>query len=210
MTQPLSHLKGKRILAVDDEQDILESIENILDEAHVDGARDYESASRKIRENPYDLAILDFSQIIKYVPRSVDALNNRGSAYFKSGKPDLAIQDYNAAIKVDPNDADLYYNRAVVHLSKGDKEKATADFQKAAKMGQNEARKYLGMKPVKKAPNARQASSGGGWRMDLSNVEIPSTTATGKIHGENFTIDAAKIQSGILTLRQGKDFFPGF
>jgi CheY-like chemotaxis protein len=59
MTQPLSHLKGKRILAVDDEQDILESIEDILDEARVDGARDYESASLKIRENRYDLAILD-------------------------------------------------------------------------------------------------------------------------------------------------------
>lgn len=58
-TQPLSHLKGKRILAVDDEQDILESIEDILDLAHVDRARDYESASRKIRENRYDLAILD-------------------------------------------------------------------------------------------------------------------------------------------------------
>ena len=59
MTQPLSHLKGKRILAVDDEQDILESIEDILDEARVDGARDYESASFKIKENRYDLAILD-------------------------------------------------------------------------------------------------------------------------------------------------------
>ena len=59
MTQPRSYLKGKRILAVDDEQDILESIEDMLDEAHVDGARDYGSASRKIRENRYDLAILD-------------------------------------------------------------------------------------------------------------------------------------------------------
>ena len=58
-TQPRSYLKGKRILAVDDEQDILESIEDILDEAHVEGSRDYESASRKIRENRYDLAILD-------------------------------------------------------------------------------------------------------------------------------------------------------
>jgi len=59
MTQPLSHLKGKRILAVDDEQDIIESIQDILDEAHVDGACDYENASRKIRKNRYDLAILD-------------------------------------------------------------------------------------------------------------------------------------------------------
>ncbi|MEW6671725.1 MAG: response regulator [Thermodesulfobacteriota bacterium] len=59
MTQSQSFFKGKRILAVDDEQDIIESIEDILDTAHVDGARDYESALLKIRENRYDLAILD-------------------------------------------------------------------------------------------------------------------------------------------------------
>lgn len=58
-TQPLARLKGKHILAVDDEQDILESIEDILDEAHVDRARDYETALRKIMANRYDLAILD-------------------------------------------------------------------------------------------------------------------------------------------------------
>ena len=54
-----SYLKGKHILAVDDEEDILETIEDILDEARIDRARDYESASQRIRENRYDLAILD-------------------------------------------------------------------------------------------------------------------------------------------------------
>lgn len=54
-----SRLKGKRILAVDDEEDILETIEDILDEADLDLAGDYSTASRKIRQNRYDLAILD-------------------------------------------------------------------------------------------------------------------------------------------------------
>jgi DNA-binding response OmpR family regulator len=54
-----SYIKGKKILAVDDEQDILETIEDILEGAHVDRALDYETASRKIRETRYDLAILD-------------------------------------------------------------------------------------------------------------------------------------------------------
>ena len=43
-------LAGKSILAVDDEADILETIEDILEEANVDTARDYESASDKIRK----------------------------------------------------------------------------------------------------------------------------------------------------------------
>lgn len=54
-----SRLKGKRILAVDDEPDILETIEDILDEADLDLASDYAGASAKIRKNRYDLAILD-------------------------------------------------------------------------------------------------------------------------------------------------------
>jgi len=54
-----SRLKGKRILAVDDEEDILETIEDILDEADLDLAGDYDTASRKIQQNRYDLAILD-------------------------------------------------------------------------------------------------------------------------------------------------------
>ena len=59
MAETASYLKGKHILAVDDEEDILETIEDILDQATIDTARDYESASQKIKENRYDLAILD-------------------------------------------------------------------------------------------------------------------------------------------------------
>ena len=50
-----SRLKGKRILAVDDEEDILETIEDILDGAVLDLAGDYDTASRKIRQDRYDL-----------------------------------------------------------------------------------------------------------------------------------------------------------
>ncbi len=59
MTETTPYLTGKHILAVDDEDDILETIEDMLDEAIVDTARDYESASDKIKHHHYDLAILD-------------------------------------------------------------------------------------------------------------------------------------------------------
>lgn len=54
-----SYLKGKHILAVDDEKDILDTIADILEGAQVDRALDYDTASRKIKEGRYDLAILD-------------------------------------------------------------------------------------------------------------------------------------------------------
>ncbi|NOX35354.1 MAG: response regulator [Deltaproteobacteria bacterium] len=59
MTQTDSFLKDKHILAVDDEWDVVETIQEILDEAKVDVAQDYETASQKIIQTQYDLAILD-------------------------------------------------------------------------------------------------------------------------------------------------------
>ncbi|MCF8091860.1 MAG: response regulator [Desulfotignum sp.] len=54
-----SFLKDKHILAVDDEPDIIETIQEILETATVDVAKDYETASEKIFNTRYDLAILD-------------------------------------------------------------------------------------------------------------------------------------------------------
>ena len=59
MTRNSSLLAGKRILAVDDEADILETIVDILDMAEVDAVRDFATASEKLRRGYYDLAILD-------------------------------------------------------------------------------------------------------------------------------------------------------
>ncbi|MGD8282579.1 MAG: response regulator [Desulfobacterales bacterium] len=74
MTAKESFLKGIRILAVDDEEDILETIEEILDESRVDTARDYQSASPKIKQGRYDLAILDIMGVdgLKLLDEAVD------------------------------------------------------------------------------------------------------------------------------------------
>jgi DNA-binding response OmpR family regulator len=74
MTEKKSLLKGIRILAVDDEEDILETIQEILDEAQIDTARDYKSASHKIKQGRYDLAILDIMGVdgLKLLEETVD------------------------------------------------------------------------------------------------------------------------------------------
>ena len=59
MAKEDSILKGKRILAVDDEPDILETIKDIIYMANLDEARDYQTASTLIQNNRYDLVILD-------------------------------------------------------------------------------------------------------------------------------------------------------
>jgi CheY-like chemotaxis protein len=59
MTQSNDFLKDKHILAVDDEKDILETIQEILNDTKVDLAQDYDTASDMISKTRYDLAILD-------------------------------------------------------------------------------------------------------------------------------------------------------
>ncbi len=59
MPEKASHLTDKKILAVDDEKDVLDTIEEILESSQLDRAQDFDTAVEKIRKNRYDLAILD-------------------------------------------------------------------------------------------------------------------------------------------------------
>lgn len=52
-------LKGKRILLVDDEPDVLETLEELLSYSKTDSASTFESAVNCLKNNSYDAAILD-------------------------------------------------------------------------------------------------------------------------------------------------------
>jgi CheY-like chemotaxis protein len=59
-------LESKKVLVVDDEPDVLESIEEALEHCHVDTAADYESAEQKLRSKPYDIVVLDIMGVNGY------------------------------------------------------------------------------------------------------------------------------------------------
>lgn len=52
-------LAGKRILAVDDEEDVLDVIEEQLDDCDLVTAKDYHGAKELLEKDIYDLAVLD-------------------------------------------------------------------------------------------------------------------------------------------------------
>ena len=56
---PNSLLKGKKILVVDDEQDVLESLIELLDMCRIDTASSFEEGKEKLEAESYDIAILD-------------------------------------------------------------------------------------------------------------------------------------------------------
>jgi DNA-binding NtrC family response regulator len=59
-------LRGKKILIVDDEPDILETLEEMLDMCHIDKAPNFETAQKFIKKNKYDVAILDIMGVKGY------------------------------------------------------------------------------------------------------------------------------------------------
>lgn len=45
------------------------------------------------------------------------------------------------------------------------------------------------------------------WAFEAKNMDYPKSPASGKINGVPFKVENAELNDGILTLRQGKDFF---
>ena len=63
MTETLS---GKKILIVDDEPDVFETLRELLDMCIIDYARDFDTAKKYLSENYYDAAILDIMGVDGY------------------------------------------------------------------------------------------------------------------------------------------------
>jgi DNA-binding NtrC family response regulator len=56
---PKKVIRGKKILIVDDEEDVLDSLTDLLDMCKVDRASSFEEGKRFLESDAYDIAILD-------------------------------------------------------------------------------------------------------------------------------------------------------
>jgi DNA-binding NtrC family response regulator len=59
-------LKGKRVLIVDDEPDILETLEEMLSQCLIDKAPSFETGIKFLNKNTYDVAIFDIMGVKGY------------------------------------------------------------------------------------------------------------------------------------------------
>jgi len=62
----LDILKGKRLLVVDDETDILDTLSELLDMCRIDAASDFKTAQALLSANQYDAAIFDIMGVDGY------------------------------------------------------------------------------------------------------------------------------------------------
>ena len=59
-------LKGKKILIVDDEVDVLETLGDLLDMCVIDYTRNFDTAEKYLKKNSYDAAIFDIMGVDGY------------------------------------------------------------------------------------------------------------------------------------------------
>ena len=64
--EPEKMLKGKRVLIVDDEPDVLELLTELLDMCKVDPASSFEEAKELLENNYYHIAVLDIMGVQGY------------------------------------------------------------------------------------------------------------------------------------------------
>ena len=194
--------KGEVLKAIEDYSQVIE-MDKEFGDAYFNRGLLYAKMDRK------EQAIRDFSKAIEYDAQAFDAYCNRGNIYYEMGKPDLAIKDYTEALRIKPNDAEVSHNRSVVYKSIGKQAEAAADSKNAVRL-----MKESGIQPPKEAeegPTKKETSlktSAVTWKQDLKNVGIPEGPTRGMINGEVFMAESAKLENGILTLRDGKEFLP--
>jgi len=127
MTETENYLKGMHILAVDDEADILESIEDVLDESRVDRASSYAEASKKIKQTEYDLAILDIMGVdgLRLLEEAVErGIPSVMLTAHGLSQETLEISVSKGALSYIPKDAmahmDDFLNEMFAQINKGD------------------------------------------------------------------------------------------
>ena len=59
-------LEGKKLLIVDDEPDVVETIQGLLDMCAIDTAGDFETGEKLLNANKYDIVILDIMGVKGY------------------------------------------------------------------------------------------------------------------------------------------------
>lgn len=84
-------LEGKRILAVDDEPDVLESLKELLPMCEIVEATSFEEAERLVREQTFDIAILDIMGVEGY--RLLEMLRDEGTIAVMLTAHALSVRD---------------------------------------------------------------------------------------------------------------------
>ncbi len=97
----------------------------------------------------YDLAIADYTQVIRLLPSFEYGYANRALEYCRKSNYIAAVADYNKALRVNPKSSFALYGRGVARLRSGDTVGGNADLATANLKDPGMANVYrsIGMTP---------------------------------------------------------------
>lgn len=103
----------------------------------------YRRANEFIKIGRYDLAIIDFSDVLKKGPNNTRALFNRAVAKRQLGDLNGALSDYNKVIQISPNDHEAYRNRGILFQILGSMSSACVDWGIAFAYGNQDVKEWI-------------------------------------------------------------------
>ena len=84
-------LSGKKVLVVDDEPDILGTVEDILDMCQVEKASSFEEGKKLLESRDFDIAVLDvYRRHRQFKPKGIAALNEGGERLVRALADEIA------------------------------------------------------------------------------------------------------------------------
>lgn len=89
-------LEGKKLLIVDDEQDVTETLKELLDMCTIDTAADFQTAKKLLNQNRYDMAVLDIMGVNGY--DLLEIANKKGVPALMLTSHALSPDDFNKSI----------------------------------------------------------------------------------------------------------------
>lgn len=118
----------------------------------------YRRGQRRAINGDYDLAIQDFTEVIRRDPKHAGALNDRCWVRALVNQLRDALRDCNAALQIAPNYPDALDSRGLVNLKLGSLNKAIADYDAALVLDPKHASALYG-RGIAKKRNGDQAGS---------------------------------------------------
>lgn len=89
-------LEGKKLLIVDDEQDVTETLKDLLDMCTIDTAADFQTAEKLLNQEEYDAAVLDIMGVRGY--DLLEIANKRGVPALMLTSHALSPDDFGKSI----------------------------------------------------------------------------------------------------------------
>ena len=136
------------------------------------------------KKGAFELAVADYSELIRLYPQNVYAHYNRAYSYYQLGELERAIADYGEVIGLNPKDQRAYYSRGATYSRKGDLDRAIADYTSAIE---------LKLDPSLAAGGARPYYHGG----DLAPTDPGPSAQFNPLHR------AAYLARGVAQVRKG-------